>query len=156
MANASDHFIREIYLFKDLGLAEAERIRGLVKTEDFSPGDEIFSEGDTAVSLYIVKYGSVSITHTAASAQTNVTTFGNGSHFGEMSFLDGEKRSATATAIEKTEVYRIDFEDLRNLLEAHPDMSVKVYKAFAVFLCGRLRMTTHDLSFAREKNLRHF
>ena len=46
--------------------------------------------------------------------------------------------------------------DLRKVLDANPTISVKVYHSIALFLCGRLRVTTTDLSFARERNIRHF
>ena len=39
---------------------------------------------------------------------------------------------------------------------AEGERAVKFYRSLALFLCGRLRLTTTDLSFAREKNLRHF
>jgi hypothetical protein len=42
------------------------------------------------------------------------------------------------------------------LLEGSPPIASKFYRALARFLSNRLRQTTTDMSFAREKNLRHF
>ena len=86
----------------------------------------------------------------------DVAQLGTGSHFGEMSFVDGEARSATVIAMEKSEIVKIDFDALRKVFEKEPAIAVKAYRSFAHFLCGRLRLTTMDLSFAREKNIRHF
>jgi CRP-like cAMP-binding protein len=155
MTNAQS-LLQNVYLFKDLTPKELELVTALAKQETLSAGDEVFTEGDVAHSLYILKFGSVKIQHSGKSDRINVATLGTGSHFGEMAFLDGEKRSASVQAIENTELVRLDFNELKNLLDQNPVMAVKVYRALANFLCGRLRVTTTDLSFAREKNLRHF
>jgi len=148
--------LQNVYLFKELTPSELERVNAISRLESFSPGEEIFSEGDSAHSLYVIKFGTVKVKHAGRGEAIDVTTLGTGSHFGEMAFLDGEKRSATVTAVEKTDLVSIGFDELRKLLDEDPAIAVKVYKAMAQFLCGRLRVTTTDLSFAREKNLRHF
>jgi CRP/FNR family cyclic AMP-dependent transcriptional regulator len=152
----SSNLLQNVYLFKELTAKELETVSAVAKTTGYNPGDEIFAEGDAARSLYIIKHGSVKIQHSGKSESINVATLGTGSHFGEMAFVDGEKRSATVTVIEKGELVELDFQDLRRTLDANPAIAVKVYRSLAHFLCGRLRITTTDLSFAREKNMRHF
>ncbi len=149
--------IKNIYLFKECHQQELSQIHHIVKTEVYNPGDEIFSQNDRATSLYIIKMGTVKIQQKGSTGDViNLATFGSGSHFGEMSFLDGETRSATVSAVEKTEILKIEYAELKKVMEENPSLSIKVHKALATFLCGRLRVTTTDLSFAREKNLRHF
>lgn len=155
MTNAQS-LLNNVYLFKDLTPQELEMVNEIGRLETYSPGDEIFSEGDSAHALYVIKYGTVKIQHNGKEDLINVATLGTGSHFGEMAFVDKEKRSATVTATERCEIARIEYEDLDKVLAAQPAMAVKIFRAMAVFLCGRLRVTTTDLSFAREKNLRHF
>lgn len=150
------NLIQNVYLFKELTPNELEQVGQIAKTTGYNPGDEVFSEGDTASALYVIKHGTVKIQHSGKSESINVATLGTGSHFGEMAFVDGEKRSATVSVIEKAELVSLDFQDLRRLLDTHPAIAVKVYRSLAHFLCGRLRITTTDLSFAREKNMRHF
>ncbi len=152
--------LKSVYLFKELSPKEMEALAALVKMEVVNPGDEVFSEGDTATSLYVIKYGSVRIrragTDANASVGVEIAQLGTGSHFGELSFIDGEPRSATVSAIEKSEILRIGFDELKKFFQDHPLAAVKFYHSLAHFLCGRLRVTTMDLSFAREKNFRHF
>ena len=150
------NLLQNVYLFKDLTPNELEAVNAVATVETYNPGDEIFSEGDKAVSLFVIKFGSVKIRRSGKDDSVDVAQLGTGSHFGEMSFVDGENRSATVTAVERSEIVRIGFDDLRSLFDKQPAMAVKVYRALALFLCGRLRMTTMDLSFAREKNIRHF
>lgn len=152
---ASD-LLKNIYLFKDLTSQELEQIATISSTETFNAGDEIFAEGDKAASLFVIKYGSVKIRRSGKDSSTEVAHLGTGGHFGEMAFVDDEPRSATVETLERSEIIRIDFEKLRDLFHEAPVMAVKFYRALSLFLCGRLRLTTMDLSFAREKNIRHF
>lgn len=156
MSNHGEQLLHNIYLFKDLAEKEMQLVEAVAKVEQHGPGEEIFSEGDDAVSLYVIRHGSVKISRSENGEIMTITTLGTGSHFGEMAFLDAEKRSATVTAVEPTELSRIYFQDLRKVMDANPGIAIKVYRSLALFLCGRLRVTTTDLSFVREKNLRHF
>ena len=152
-ANAQS-LLHNVYLFKDLAPKELEVVSAVSKLETFNAGDEIFTEGEKAHSLYVIKFGTVKIQHSGKDDRVDVATLGTGSHFGEMAFVDKEKRSASVSVTERAEIVRIDFEALAKVLETNPAIAVKVYRSMALFLCGRLRMTTTDLSFAREK-IRH-
>ena len=72
-----------------------------------------------------------------------------------MAYVDNEPRSASATTVGKAEIIVIPYEKLDAISKATA-MAVEFYKELAHFMCGRLRVTTTDLSFAREKNLTHF
>lgn len=152
----ASQLLKNVYLFKDMTPTELDQLSALAKVENYSPGDEVFSEGDPASSLFIIKYGSVRIRRSGQNDHVEVAQLGTGAHFGEMSFVDGEPRSATVIALEKSEIVKIDFAALNAYFEKHPGTAVKFYRALSHFLCGRLRVTTMDLSFSREKNIRHF
>lgn len=154
---SSKNILQNIYLFKHMDAAELETVSGVSEIKTFLPTDEIFTQKDGATALYVIKYGSVKITQkTSSGDQIQVATLGSGSHFGEMGFVDGEPRSATATAIERSDIVVFNYDKLRAMLKEYPPIAVKFYKELAHFLCGRLRITTNDLSFSREKNLSHF
>lgn len=149
--------IQNVYLFKGLNPEQLEAVGSIVAVESFIAGDDIFSQNDFASAMYIIKHGSVKIYQkTEDGDNIEVTNLGTGSHFGEMPFVDGEKRSASATAVERSEVLKVDYEKLRGILRRDANIAVHVYRELCLFLCGRLRITTNDLSYAREKNLRHF
>ena len=151
------NLLQDVYLFKGLSSDELDVINGVAELETFTPGDDIFCQDDEATALYVIKYGSIRIHQRSSSGENiEVSMLGTGSHFGEMALLDGENRSATATAVEKTDIVVIPYSSLMNLLTEHPLIAVHFYRELAHFLCGRLRITTNDLSFAREKNLSHF
>ena len=149
--------LRNIYLFKEFNDDELSSVEKACSTDSLATGDEIFSEKDEASAFYVIKLGSVKISHKNSKGDDmDVATLGTGSHFGEMAFIDSERRSATATAIERTEILRADFRKLREILDGNPKLAAKFYRSLAHFLSGRLRQTTTDLAFSREKNLRHF
>ena len=151
------NLLKKLYLFKDLSEGEIKVIEKATSEKSFGPGDEVFSQGERAKALLIIQSGSVKIHQLADNGDSvEITRLGEGSHFGEMSFLDGEPRSASATALEQVSILFVDYDKLSEIMIEHPGISVHFYRQFAQFLCGRLRVTTKDLSFSRSKILSHF
>ncbi len=151
------HLLQNIYLFKELDKNELAQVESIVKEKSYSPGEEIFSRGDTAEAMFVIKMGGVSIRNQSTKGDDiKIATLGSGSHFGEMPFLDNEKRSATASVMEPSSIIEIAYKDLKNLIDKNDKIAIKVYKALATYLGGRLRVTTQDLNYVKEINLRHF
>jgi len=148
--------LQDIYLFKEFSPKELEQLseKGTLKT--FNAGAEIFGEGNQAQSMFVIRSGTVTIGRESAGKTIQLAQLGSGAHFGEMSFVDGEPRSASATAMERTDVLEIGFDALNAHFAQQPGVAVKFFRSMSHFLAGRLRLTTMDLSFAREKNIRHF
>ncbi|MCB0363386.1 MAG: cyclic nucleotide-binding domain-containing protein, partial [Bdellovibrionales bacterium] len=135
--------LQNVYLFKGLNSDQLALLSGISRTTTYNPNDEIFGEGDVARAAYFVKYGSVRIVQRTRSGENmEVASLGTGSHFGEMAFLDNEKRSATAIAIEKSEIVEVPYNELKVLLDSNPIIAVIFYHELAHFLAGRLRITT--------------
>lgn len=141
-----------IYLFNQLTESELEQLEAIAEIRGFKVNERIFAQGDIADSLYVIRYGSVEIRQ-GADTLIALRTLGSGSHFGEMVFIDGEKRSADATVMERSEIVVIRYAALLDLLEHEPAIAVKFYRSIARYLSGRLRQTAADLNFARERSL---
>jgi len=153
----SDTLLHGVYLFADLSAEERSQLAKLAEPMSVSAGSQLFSVGDAATALYLIKDGSVRITTIAAGGERiEVAVLGSGSHFGEMALIDGAKRSATAETLEPTSLFRFDYAKIGAALDKSPAIAAKFYRAAARFLSNRLRQTTTDMSFAREKNLRYF
>lgn len=151
------NLLQNVYLFKGLSADQLSAISEAGRLETYNAGDDLFSQGESAKAMYVIKYGSVRIHQKSSSDnKIEVATLGTGSHFGEMAFVDGEVRSASATAIEKSEIVVLDYDKLNSILQKDNSIAVSFYKELSHFLCGRLRITTNDLSYSREKNLSHF
>lgn len=148
--------LQDIYLFKEFLPRELEELsaKGVVRT--FKADEAIFSEGDKASSLFVIRHGTVHIRRSGKKDDVDVVQLGTGAHLGEMPFVNDEPRSASAVALERSELLEIGYDVLQAHLDKHPATAVRFYRALAHFLAGRLRATTIDLSFSRERNLRLF
>jgi CRP-like cAMP-binding protein len=153
----SDSLLQGVYLFADLSADERASLAKIAEEMTVPAGFPIFSTGDPATALYLIKDGSVRVAVTSSGGKTvDVATLASGSHFGEMALIDGAKRSATAVTLEPTSLFRFDYAKITALLDRSPATAAKLYRSLARFLSNRLRQTTTDMSYAREKNLRHF
>jgi CRP-like cAMP-binding protein len=153
----SKAILQNVYLFKTMNAQELEAVNAIAQSQDIMKGDAIFLKGEVAKALYLIKKGTVKIEHSTKSGDSiEVATLGAGSHFGEMAFVDNQPRSATATGLEPGEMVVVPYENLFALLTKNPGIAVKFYRELAHFLAGRLRVTTSDLSYAKEKNHAHF
>ncbi len=144
--------LRNVYLFRDFSDAELEQLESIAQPQSHGANVELFKEGQDADSLLIIKYGSVQIAQSGENNTIMLATLGSGAHFGEMSFLDHEPRSATARTLEASEITVIAYDKLRKVLDSRPETAVKFYRALALFLGGRLRATSTDLNFARSRS----
>jgi CRP-like cAMP-binding protein len=155
--NISESLLEGVYLFADLGSDERSALARVAEPMNLAAGSNVFRAGEPATAFYLIKSGSVRITSERSGGEPiNVATLGSGSHFGEMALVDGAARSASAETLEPSAIYRFDYDKLRALLDGSPATAAKLYRALARFLSNRLRQTTIDMSFARERNLRYF
>jgi len=84
----------------------------------FGPGQVIFRERDKASEAFVIESGRVEISTDVGSERKVLAILGPGEMFGEMAALDGTERSATAVALQDTELTLIFHEQLRARVEA--------------------------------------
>jgi CRP/FNR family transcriptional regulator, cyclic AMP receptor protein len=76
--------------------------------ETFRDGQAIFKEGDNGDWIYVVEKGAVEISKKMDDRKIVIEILKPGDIFGEMAYIDKTPRSATATAVGRTEVGIID------------------------------------------------
>src|SRR6478752_10139932 len=123
-------------MFADLGVDELQRLAGLCHTQQLGLGEMLFQKGDPGDALYGVRRGQIRI-ETGASDGSRLTLnfMGPGDLFGEVAVLDGESRSADATAGEASELFVLRREDFLAFLESEPKVAIKII----MLLCQRIR-----------------
>jgi EAL domain-containing protein (putative c-di-GMP-specific phosphodiesterase class I) len=84
----------------------------------FTRGEVIFRERDVATEAFIIESGRVEISTDVGIERKVLAVLGPGEMFGEMAALDGTERSATAMALQDTELTLIVHEQLRSRVEA--------------------------------------
>jgi len=87
----------------------------------FSAGSHIFEQGEQGDHAYLIDRGYVEVSNTAEGTKSVLAVLGPGEVFGEMALLDGQERSATATALHDTTVILISRQQLHDTInEASP------------------------------------
>jgi CRP-like cAMP-binding protein len=105
-------------------------------------GEMLFARGDPGTRLYIVSEGRVRLAvATGEGRELSFQVVGPGDLFGEISVLDGQTRSAEATALVPTVLYSLERNDFGRLRSAN----AKISDAVIAFLCLRLRNVSDKL-----------
>lgn len=81
-------------------------LSGLVR--GYEDGDVIFSQGDAAADMYVVRSGAVRVFRSRDGADLTLATLGAGEFFGEMALFAPGTRNATAVAVGPTECEVLD------------------------------------------------
>ncbi|MCC7018217.1 MAG: Crp/Fnr family transcriptional regulator [Ardenticatenales bacterium] len=99
MSRASDA-LRRCFLTAGLSDSALETLANLTQRRQIAAGAIVFVEGERGSELFIVDSGEVRITTTSPTGQVlTLASLYPGDSFGGFALLDGEPRSATATAI---------------------------------------------------------
>jgi CRP/FNR family transcriptional regulator/CRP/FNR family cyclic AMP-dependent transcriptional regulator len=119
--------LRRIHLFADLTDRERDIILDLMRERTVAKGTTIFNQHDSGGGLYLILAGSVKIWRTARDGRdVTVAVLNEGNFFGEMSLLDGQPRSASATAIQAARLLVLDREHFQRQVLAQPHIVAKL------------------------------
>ena len=125
-------------LFRGLAGAIHERIAALAMRRTYDEGAIIFMRGDPGNSLCGVVSGRVRISVSRPGGkEVFLNVMVAGETFGEIALLDGEPRTATATAMVRTELFVIPREQFLRLLASEPQLAAHLIQ----LLCRRVRWT---------------
>ncbi|MBL8032732.1 MAG: cyclic nucleotide-binding domain-containing protein [Leptospiraceae bacterium] len=133
-------------LFKDLSEDQLKLIGSKAVKAEYDENQEIFHEQSTESDIYILMEGRVQIIGALGKTDSaTIHTILPGKLFGEFAFIDGEPRSASAVAIQKTSVFKIPRAELYTLFESDKTMGYIVMRNLARILARRIRQTAHEL-----------
>ena len=125
-------------LFRGLPAATIERIADLAVRRQYEDGAVVFVRGDPGDSLCGVVTGRVRIsTSGPGGKEVFLNIMEPGDAFGEIALLDGKPRTATATALARTELILIRHEQFAALLAQEPRLATHLIQ----LLCERVRWT---------------
>src|SRR5690349_15504606 len=121
--------LEENRLFSTLADAEIRLLNESCEPRNFTADQQIFREGDPGDGIYIVLEGSVQISSLVTQEERRVlNTIRAGDFFGEMAVLDGDPRSATATAAEETVTLFIAREKLLDVVGRSPVLALNLLR----------------------------
>ena len=131
--------IRKSSLLGGLSDAELADVASCLVTRTFGKGVFIFHKDSPGQTLYVIESGRVRIFILSESGQEiSLNVYGPGEIIGELGFLDGRPRSASAVALEPTQTWALRREDFFRRLEGHPRLALRLLE----ILAARLRYAT--------------
>jgi len=133
--------LRHCQLFAGCDSGVLHAIAGRLRDRRFRRNEVIFHQGDAGDSLHIIVSGSVKIVLPSTEGdEAIIATLRPADFFGELALLDGQPRSATATAIEPTQTLTLSRGTFLELLNSHPDLRDALLSALVAEL---RRLTNH-------------
>jgi len=138
--------LREIDLFKGRKEETLSALEGCMAQRSFKAGETIFTRGQPGDELFLIRRGAVRIVLPLQGRQSHhLATFGRGDFIGEMSFLDGEPRSADAVAFTDTDLFVLSRQRFDSLTDEHKRLAMNLLEALARALAIRLRHTNAEI-----------
>lgn len=133
--------IGEVPIFELMDEVERTALARLMDSRNFKQGETIFEVGDAGAEVYIVRTGRVEIyVETADGERVVLGENERGDVIGELSFLDGGPRTATAIAVEDAQMLSLHRERLLEFIDEHPHAALDL-----LTVVGRRLRTTHEL-----------
>jgi CRP/FNR family transcriptional regulator, cyclic AMP receptor protein len=133
--------IGEVPIFELLDAEEREALAQMLDCRDFKSGATIFHYGDAGGEIFILRSGRVELFVESDDGEKIILAENErGDVIGELSFLDGGPRTATAVAREDTEVLTMHRERLLEFIDKHPHAAMDL-----LTVVGRRLRVTDDL-----------
>lgn len=104
--------LQKVFVFRSLAPAQLARLAQKLVVLDVEAGQTIFSQGDEAKEFFIIFNGMVEIIIDGR----KIRTLGMGDYVGERALLFSEPRSATVTALEESELWKMEAEAFHSVV----------------------------------------
>lgn len=130
-ANQRVSLLQKTEIFKNTPKEDLQSIAAILKEVRLKPGDTIFSKGEVGDCMYIIEKGSVRI-HDGA---YTFAILKEKEVFGELSLLDAETRSASATCDQAGVLLKLDQQAFYKILSKDQE----ILKGILKMLCRRIR-----------------
>jgi CRP/FNR family transcriptional regulator, cyclic AMP receptor protein len=134
-------------MFADLSAESLRTLAGIVAVRRFSKGSLIISQDDIGTCMYLLTSGRVKVSLTSPEGKELVLDYLDApAHFGEMSLVDSQSRSADVFAVTDVELLALEGRDLSAAIQIQPRLALTLIAT----LSRRLRSTIgrlEDLAF---------
>jgi len=118
-------------------------LEGIMESQLLPAGGKLFHQGDYVSALYFIKSGLVSVhLEDGTGVLHRLAAFTPGTVIGEIAFLEGGARSATALAEVESEVLSLSRKQFEHLEAERPDLARILIANVAQEIARRLRITT--------------
>jgi CRP-like cAMP-binding protein len=141
----ASQLLAQVQLFAEFPESALAQVADAAQQRHVERNDVLFQEQDEADALFVVVTGRIAIANVAMDGRESVVALmEDGDLFGEMPLFDQEGRSATARALEPSEVVVVPYDAVRQVFEDDPRLLWPV----VALLAGRIRVTDEALADA--------
>ena len=142
----------EIDLLSDLDAVSLADLRTVVRERSVPAGGRICSLGEEGTEMYLLRRGRVHVLlPLEGNKRHHLATCCQGDFFGEMAFLDHERRSADIEAATPCEFYVLSREDFDAMVKAKPALGGRLFEQLALAISWRLRTADTELRTLEER-----
>jgi len=135
--------LRSVPIFSELTEADFSSLAKVANRRRYPKDSVVFFENEQGDFFFMILEGRIKVTILGDDGREVILTLlGSGDFFGEMALLDNEPRSATAIAVEDTELLSLHRNDFQAVLSDNRSITVGLIKV----LTGRLRRANHQIS----------
>ena len=125
-------FLSRVGILRGVDPAGLGYLAARMYRRSYQRGEVIFHQDDPGDRLYFVAGGMVKISIASSEGrETDIALLSSGDCFGEMSVLDGGRRSATAVAVEQTQTMISTREDFLTFLNDHVQVAIQIIALMA-------------------------
>jgi len=107
----------------------------------FETGEIVCRQGEKGAAMFLVIEGGVDVVEETDEGEMPLAYLGHGAVIGELSVIDGEMRSATVRARERTTCLVLTTWDLRASIKERPEIALDILQ----MVIGRYRTLTDKL-----------
>lgn len=131
-----------IPMFSDLAAENLETLAGMVQLRRYPKGAFIIGQNEVGTCMYLLVSGRVKVALASPEGKELVLNYLEApAHFGEMSLVDAQTRSADVIAVTEVELFALDGKDLSAAIQLQPRLALNLIAT----LSRRLRHTINRL-----------
>jgi hypothetical protein len=133
---------KKIKIFEGLSNRQARIAALMGHIQPYKRGDGIIEEGDVGSEMFVVITGKVEIYSGDYAERMSIAILGPGDNFGEMAVVRHGFRSASARALDTTELLIMDEGTLNRIKRRYPRIAAAIFLNLTRILSDRLQITT--------------
>jgi CRP-like cAMP-binding protein len=143
--------LRAVPLFAELSTGQLKKVARILHHRTYQPGEVVFREGDPGAGMYLIHHGAVRIViRLPDGAERELAVLTDRHFFGEMALLEEAPRSASAVAVQRTELLGFFQPDLESLVERDSRLGSLILWNLARLMASRLRATNEAMKAQRQ------
>ena len=144
--------LNEIEIVKELDAAAIAALVSVAEEISVPVDGRICTHGDKGDEIFLVRRGRVhALLPLEGGRRHHLATFCRGDFFGEMAFLDRERRSADVVAATAADLYVLSRGRFDSLVKQNPALGSMVFEQLAYALSKRLRVVDTELRVLEER-----